>query len=32
VSVGVTYYIQLDGLDEDEFGPAQLNWTFTDDL
>jgi len=29
VSVGVTYYIQLDGLDEDEFGPAQLNWTFT---
>jgi hypothetical protein len=32
VSVGVTYYIQLDGLDEDEFGPAQLNWRFTDDL
>ena len=28
VSAGNTYYIQLDGYEEDEFGPAQLNWTF----
>ena len=27
VSAGNTYYIQLDGYEEDDFGPAQLNWT-----
>ena len=30
VSAGDTYYIQLDGYDEDGFGPAQLNWQFFD--
>ncbi len=29
VSAGNTYYIQLDGYEEDEFGPAQVNWKFT---
>ena len=29
VSAGNTYYIQLDGYDANEFGPAQLNWKFT---
>ena len=30
VSAGNTYYIQLDGYEEDDFGPAQLNWQFID--
>jgi hypothetical protein len=29
VSAGDSYYIQLDGYGANDFGPAQLNWTFT---